>query len=74
MNNEFIGMTDYVLESFYDLLTKGSEADSDSNSSGGRHHHSHECFMADTSEGKSKVSMMGEQLPRLALMARLREM
>ena len=34
-NSEFVGVTDYVLESFYDLIVEGSETVSDSNSSGG---------------------------------------
>jgi hypothetical protein len=46
-------MTDYVLESFHDLMGE-SEAISDSDSSGGSHHHSLECFMADTPEGHIK--------------------
>jgi hypothetical protein len=42
-----MGMTDYVSESFHDLFTGESEAISDSNSSGGSHHPSSECFVAD---------------------------
>jgi hypothetical protein len=51
MDGEFMGMMDYVLESFHDLLTGELEAISDSDSSGGSHHPSLECFMADHSKG-----------------------
>jgi hypothetical protein len=46
-NDEFIGMTDYVMESFYDLLMGDSKGISDSDSSKGSHHPSHECFMVE---------------------------
>jgi hypothetical protein len=46
-DNGFMGMMDYILESFHDLLAGESEAIFDSNYSGGRHHPSRECFMAD---------------------------
>jgi hypothetical protein len=39
-------MADYVMESFHDLLTGDSKSIFDSNSSGGSHHPSRECFMA----------------------------
>ena len=45
-NSEFMGMTDYVLKSFYDLIVEGSETFSNSDSGGGSHHPSRECFMA----------------------------
>ena len=51
MNDEFVGMTEYVVESFYDLLAGESESPSDSDSSRGSHHPSRECFMAGTPEG-----------------------
>ena len=51
MNDEFIGMTEYVMESFHDLLVEETESPSASNSSRGSHHPSHECFMAGTPEG-----------------------
>jgi hypothetical protein len=38
-------MTDYVTESFYDLLMRHFEEISNSDSSRGSHHPSHECFM-----------------------------
>ena len=44
-------MTEYVTESFHDLLTKEMESPSTSDSSRGSHHHSHECFMVGTPEG-----------------------
>jgi hypothetical protein len=47
-DDEFVGMVDYIIESFHDLLAGDSEAVSDSDSSGGSHHPSRECFMADT--------------------------
>ena len=47
-------MTEYVMESFHDLLVEESESPSSSNSSRGSHHPSHECFMAGTSEGHVK--------------------
>jgi hypothetical protein len=37
-DSEFVGMTNYILESFHDLLIGESEAISDSNFSGGSHH------------------------------------
>jgi hypothetical protein len=45
-NDKFVGMADYVTESFYDLLVGDSEGISDSDSSRGSHHTSRECFMA----------------------------
>jgi hypothetical protein len=50
-DNEFVGMTDYVAESFHELLAGDSEVISDSDSSRGSHHPSRECFMASTPEG-----------------------
>ena len=50
-NDEFVGMTEYVTESFHDLLVGESESPSDSDSSRGSHHPSRECFMAGTPEG-----------------------
>ena len=44
-------MTEYVMESFHDLLVEETESPSASNSSRGSHHPSHECFMAGTPEG-----------------------
>ena len=50
-NDEFVGMTEYVTESFHDLLVGESESPSDFDSSRGSHHPSRECFMAGTPEG-----------------------
>jgi hypothetical protein len=51
VNDEFVGMADYITESFHDLLMRDSEVTSNSDSSGRSHHPSHECFMADTPDG-----------------------
>ena len=53
-NDEFVGMTEYVAESFHDLLTGESESHSNSDSSRGSHHPSRECFMMGTPEGHRK--------------------
>ena len=50
-NDEFVGMTEYVVESFHNLLVGESESPSSSDSSRGSHHPSHECFMAGTPMG-----------------------
>ena len=62
-NNEFIGMTEYVVESFHDLLIGESESPSDSDSSRGSYHPSHECFVAGTLEGHVKSIHEGEATP-----------
>jgi hypothetical protein len=67
---EFVGMTDYISESFHNLFTGQLEAISYSNSSGQSHHPSLECSMADHPEGTSKASMM-ETLPRTSPMMEL---
>ena len=51
-NDEFVGMTEYITESFHDLITEESESPSSSDSSRGSHHPSRECFMAGTPEGQ----------------------
>jgi len=51
VNDEFMGMTEYVPESFHDLLVEEPESPSGSNSSRGSHHPSRECFMTGTPEG-----------------------
>ena len=51
MNDELVGMTEYVMESFHDLLVGGTESPSGSDSSRGSHHPSRECFMAGTPKG-----------------------
>jgi len=50
-NDEFMGITKYIMESFYDLLTGESELSSNSDSSRGSHHPSRECFMVGTPKG-----------------------
>ena len=50
-NDEFVGMIEYVVESFHDLLVEELESPSGSDSSRGSHHPSHECFMIGTLEG-----------------------
>ena len=60
MNDEFVGMTEYVMESFHDLLTGESGSPSDSDSSKGSHHPSHECFMAGTPDGHVESLQEGE--------------
>ena len=50
-NDEFVEMTEYVIESFHDLLIGESESPSSSDSSRGSHHPSRECFMAGTPVG-----------------------
>ena len=44
VNNEFVGMIEYVVESFHDLLMEEVEWPSSYNSSRGSHHPSHEMF------------------------------
>ena len=50
-NDEFIGMTEYAMESFHDLFVGDLESPSNSDSSRGSHHPSREYFMAGTPEG-----------------------
>jgi hypothetical protein len=73
-NDEFVGMMDYITESFHDLLMGDSEAISNSDSSRGSHHPSRECFMADTLEGHVKSVHDGGLLPLLTSITRSREM
>jgi hypothetical protein len=51
VDSEFIGMADYIVDLIHDLLESGSETFSNSDSSGGSHHPSQECFMVETSDG-----------------------
>ena len=62
-NDEFVGMTKYVVESFHDLLVGEMESPSTSDSSRGSHHPSHECFMAGTPEGHIKSIHEEEATP-----------
>ena len=59
-NNEFVGMTEYVMESFHDLLVGETESPSTFDSSRGSHHPSHEYFMVGTPEGRVE-SIHGEE-------------
>ena len=50
-NDEYLGMTEYVVESFHDLLVGELEWPFSSDSSRGSHHPSCECFMVGTLKG-----------------------
>jgi len=63
LNNEFIGLTKYVVESFHDLLVEESKSPSDSDSSRGSLHPLRECFMAGTPEGYVKSIHEGGATP-----------
>ena len=60
VNDEFVGMTEYVTESFHDLLTGETESPTTSDSSRGSHQPSRECFMAGTPEGHVESIHEGE--------------
>ena len=62
-NDEFVGMAEYVMESFHDLLVKELESCSSSNSSRGSYHPSRECFMAGSPEGQVKSIHEEEATP-----------
>ena len=62
-NDEFVGMTEYVTESFHDLCVGESESPSSSDSSRGSHHPSHECFMVGTPKGHVKSIHEEEATP-----------
>jgi hypothetical protein len=47
MNDKFVALADYIMESIHDLLVRDLESISDSTSSQGSYHPSHECFMAE---------------------------
>ena len=63
MYDEFMGMIKYVAESFHDLLAGESGSPSDTDSSGGSHHPSRECFVTDTPEGHVESIHEGEATP-----------
>ena len=63
MNDEFIGMTEYVAESFHDFLVGESESPSNFDSSRGSHLPSHKCFIAGTPEGYVESIHEGEATP-----------
>ena len=58
-NDEFVGMIEYVVESFHDLM-RVTESPSNSDSSRGSHHPFRECFMAGTPEGYVESIHEGE--------------
>ena len=62
-NDEFVGMAEYVAESFHDLLPGELESSSGSDSSMGSHHPSHECFMTGTPEGHIESIHKEEDTP-----------
>ena len=62
-NDEFVGVTEYVVESFHDLLVEEPESLSGSDSSRGSHHPSHECFMIGTPKGHVKSIHEEEATP-----------
>ena len=62
-NDEFVGMTEYVTESFHDLLAEEMESHSTSDSSRGSHHSLRECFMVGTPEGYIESIHEGEATP-----------
>jgi hypothetical protein len=62
-DGEFVGMKNYISESFHDLLAGESEAISDSGSSRGIHHPLWECFMARVLEGHVKDAHSMETPP-----------
>jgi hypothetical protein len=50
MNDKFVGMADYVMESIHDLLVSDSKSISNSASSQGSYHPSRECFMVEIAD------------------------
>jgi len=60
-DSEFVGMMDYTMESFYDLLEGDSDSSSDSSSAS--HHPSHKCFMAELAEVHVEVENAAEHTP-----------
>ena len=63
VNNEFVGVIEYVMKSFHDLLAEEPESPSGSDSSRGSHHPSRECFMIGTPEGLMKSVHEEEATP-----------
>ena len=51
VSDEFMGVIEHIVESFFDLLVEEPEWLSGSDSSRGSHHPSRECFMIGTPEG-----------------------
>ena len=67
VNDGFVGMIEYVAESFHDLLMGESESPSNSDSSNGSHHPSRECFMAGTPERYIESIHEGQATPTVDL-------
>jgi hypothetical protein len=63
VNNKFMGMTEYVMKSFHNLLVGESGSSFDSDSSRGSHRPSHECFITSTPEGHVESIHEGEATP-----------
>jgi hypothetical protein len=63
-DSEFVGMANYIMDSIHNLLESGSKTFSNSNSSGGSHHPSRECFMAETSDGHVSSTSDSGETPR----------
>ena len=57
-------MTEYIVESFHDLLAGESESPSDSDSNKGSHHPSGECFAVGTPEGYIESIREGGATPK----------
>jgi len=64
MNDKFVGMTEYVAESFHDLLVGELELPSSSDSSRGSHHPSRECFMVGIPKGHVESIRKEEATPK----------
>ena len=62
-NDEFVAMTEYVMESFHDLLMGDLESPSDSDYSRGSHHRSQEYFMVGTPKGRVESVHEGGATP-----------
>jgi hypothetical protein len=73
VNDEFVGMADYFMESIHDLLASDSESISGSISSKGSHHPSRECFMAKTSDGHISSASDSGETPREVPVVRVQE-
>ena len=63
MDDEFVGMADYIMEFFHDLLAGDSKSISESDSSRGSHHPSQEYFMVGIPEGRVESVHEGGATP-----------
>jgi hypothetical protein len=64
MNDEFVGMANYFVESICDLLASDSGLISSFISNEGSHHPSWECFMVETSDGHVSSASNSGETPR----------